>query len=185
MEATQTGFQAHLPAFDPVATRAWMRLIKAAGVSFLRHVALRVGLRVNPTGGVPEVVSTITARLEPATNTEDASVADNVAVVVPEVMPPPVADKPRVSNEVKADPKPEPARATEQPAASPSGGIELPFIRDPTYYPAKQLDVYPQPLNAIRLDYPESAASAKVDGRLLVLLLIDEFGGVNEASVVE
>jgi protein TonB len=185
MEATQTYFKAQLPAFDPVATRAWMRLIKAAGLSFLLHLALLLGLPVNPTGGIPQVVSTITARLEPATIAEDAPVADNVALIVPEVVPPPVTEKPRVSNEVKAEPKPEPARATEQPAASPSGGIEVPFIRDPTYYPAKQLDVYPQPLNAIRLDYPESAASAKVDGRLLVLLLIDEFGGVNEASIVE
>jgi protein TonB len=61
----------------------------------------------------------------------------------------------------------------------------VPFIRDPTYYPAKQLDVYPQPLNPIRLDYPESAAKSKLDGRVLVLLLIDEFGVVNDASVVE
>ncbi len=61
----------------------------------------------------------------------------------------------------------------------------MPFIRDPTYYPAKQLDVYPQPLTQIQLDYPASAASAKVDGRLSVLLLIDEFGVVNDASIVE
>jgi protein TonB len=185
MEATRTYFQAPMRAFDPVATRAWMRLIKAVGFSFLLHLALLLGLPVNPTGGIPQVVSTITARLEPASNAEDPPVAENVALAVPEVAPLPVPEKPRVSNEVKTEPKPEPVRVTEQPAASPSGGIELPFIRDPTYYPAKQLDVYPQPLNAIRLDYPESAASAKVDGRVLVLLLIDEFGGVNEASVVE
>ena len=59
------------------------------------------------------------------------------------------------------------------------------MFRDPTYYPAKQLDIYPQPVGQIRLDYPESAASAKVDGRLVVLLLIDEFGIVNDASIVE
>jgi len=40
-------------------------------------------------------------------------------------------------------------------------------------------------MGQIRLDYPESAASAKVDGRLVVLLLIDEFGMVNDASIVE
>src|SRR3982750_4904708 len=132
MEATETYFQASMPAFDPVATRAWMRLIKAVGFSFLLHLALLVGLPVNPTGGIPQVVSTITARLEPASNAEDAPLAENVALVVPEVAPLPVAEKPRVSNEVKTEPKPEPVRVTQQPAASPSGGIELPFIRDPT-----------------------------------------------------
>ena len=183
MEATQTYFQAQLPAFDPVATRAWMRLIKAVVLSFLLHLALLIGIPVNPTGGVPQMVTTITARLEPAT-ADSEPVADTVAVV-PDAAPAPNADKPQRATETKAVTKPEPVRAIEQPASSPSGGIEVPFIRDPTYYPAKQLDVYPQPLSQIRLDYPESAASAKVDGRLLVLLLIDEFGVVNDASVVE
>jgi protein TonB len=100
-------------------------------------------------------------------------------------MPAPRADNPPKPANAKAEAKTEPVRASEQPASAPSGGIEVPFIRDPTYYPAKQLDVYPQPLGQIRLDYPESAASAKVDGRLLVLLLIDEFGVVNDASIVE
>jgi protein TonB len=69
------------------------------------------------------------------------------------------------------------------PSPSASAGIDIPLIRDPTYYPAKQLDVYPQPLAEIRLQYPETAGRA--DGLLLMLLLIDEFGAVNEVSVIE
>lgn len=183
MDAAQTLFRVEMPAFDPVATRAWMRLIKAVVLSFLLHLALLVGIPVNPTGGVPDMVSTITARLEPA-GADSEPAADSVDVV-PEAMPAPRPDKPPKPADAIAETKADPVRASEQPPASPASGIEVPFIRDPTYYPAKQLDVYPQPLAQIRLDYPESAASAKVDGRLLVLLLIDEFGVVNDASVVE
>jgi len=184
MDAAETLFRVQMPAIDPVSTRAWMRLIKAVVLSFLLHLALLVGIPVNPTGGVPEMVSVITARLEPATADSEPAAAESVDVV-PDAMPAPRTDKPPKPADPKAETKAEPVRAIEQPPASPASGIEVPFIRDPTYYPAKQLDVYPQPLGQIRLDYPESAASAKVDGRLLVLLLIDEFGVVNDASVVE
>ncbi len=184
MDAAENLFRAQMPAFDPVSTRAWMRLIKAVVLSFLLHLALLVGIPVNPTGGVPQMVSTITARLEPA-SADSEPVTDSVVVVPEATTPAPRTDNPPEPAGAKAEAKTEPVRASEQPASAPSGGIEVPFIRDPTYYPAKQLDVYPQPLAQIRLDYPESAASAKVDGRLLVLLLIDEFGVVNDASIVE
>ncbi len=182
MDAADTLLPVRAPPFDAVATQAWLRLIKAAVLSFLLHLALLVGIPVNPTGGVPQMVSTITARLEPSEPAGEP-VAEILATM-PDSAPAPVADRPQKPAEAKAEARTEPARAKE-PASSPSAGIEVPFIRDPTYYPAKQLDVYPQPLAAIRLDYPESAANAKVDGRLVVLLLIDEFGVVNEASVVE
>ena len=185
MDAADTLLAVQAPTIDTVSTQAWMRLVKAVVLSFLLHLALLIGIPVNPTGGVPQLVSTITARLEPAAP-ESEPVAEILATVPDNTVtpPPPIAEKPQSPRDVKAEPKAEPARAKE-PASSPSAGFEVPFIRDPTYYPAKQLDVYPQPLAAIRLDYPESAANAKVDGRLVVLLLIDEFGVVNDASVVE
>jgi protein TonB len=182
MEAARPFFPLSAPAFDPVTTRAWMRLIKAFALSFLLHVALLIGMPVNPTGGVPQTVSTITARLEPATL--DTQVVANEVTVVPDSATAPVVEQPRKSTGTTTADKQEPLRV-EEAGPSPSTGIEVPFIRDPTYYPAKQLDIYPQPLGQIRLDYPESATSAKVDGRLLVLLLIDEFGMVNDASIVE
>jgi protein TonB len=185
MQAVQTWFPLETPAFDPATTKAWMRLIKAFTLSFLVHVMLLIGLPVNPTGGTAQTVSTITARLQPAiAETVESTPALSDVAPVPETAAVLLPEKPAKA----VDPKPaaisEPARPIEAPA-SPSSGIEVPFIRDPTYYPSKQLDVYPQPLDAIKLDYPESAASAKVDGRLLVLLLIDEFGMVNDASIVE
>ena len=180
MEAAAT-FAAPV-SFDGVSVQAWSRLLKAGAVSFLLHVVLLVGLPVNPTGGVPQVVSTITARLEPAA---EAPVPESAALIPdPALAPAPVADHPQKPAEPKTEARSEPPRAKE-PAASPSGGIEVPFIRDPTYYSVKQLDVLPQPLTQARLDYPESAVSARVDGRVLVLLLIDEFGTVNDVSVLE
>ena len=59
------------------------------------------------------------------------------------------------------------------------------MIRDPTYYAAKQLDVYPK---VVELNEPKctlAAVSDRVSGKLLILALIDEFGVVNEVSVVE
>ncbi len=182
MDATLTLFRVETPAFDPVTTRAWMRLIKAFTLSFLLHIALLVGLPVNPTGGVPQMVSTITARLEPVAVNTEAAAGD--VIVIPDSAPDPVVVIPSKSVDVKTADKPDQSRAKEA-GPSPSTGIEVPFIRDPTYYPAKQLDIYPQPLGQIRLDYPEAATSAKLDGRVLVLLLIDEFGMVNDASIVE
>ena len=60
-------------SFDAVSMQAWSRLLKAGAVSFLLHAVLLVGLPVNPTGGVPQVVSTITARLEPAAEADRKS----------------------------------------------------------------------------------------------------------------
>jgi periplasmic protein TonB len=184
MAAAPTGWPGfEPPTLDPAATQAWMRLVKAFGASFLLHVLLLVALPVNPTGGVPQMVSIITARLEPAAS-EPVVESPPVEPALREPMPAPAGEKPVPKAGSKPQAASEPPRPKEL-APTPSAGIELPFIRDPTYYTVKQLDVYPQPLGPIKLDYPDSAASARVDGHLLVLLLIDEFGIVNEASIVE
>jgi protein TonB len=167
-------------SLDAVSAQAWSRLLKACALSILLHVMLLVGIPVNPTGGARQAVATITARLEPAA-ADSVPAAESAAFITDPV---PAARNPQKSTDPKTETKFAPPRVKDA-AASSSGGIEVPFLRDPTYYPAKQLDVYPQPLTQIRLDYPDSAASAKVDGRVSVLLLIDEFGVVNDASVVE
>ena len=184
----------HYPAMlDAVSKQAWLRLCLASALSLLLHVTLLAGLPVNPTGGLPKIISMITARLEPAaTEYMDGEPAtmqgetpvESVAPVPAEPAAAAVADSKPTSAAPKAESRPEPQRAIEPPS-SPSAGIEVPFIRDPTYYTAKQLDVYPQPLTPIRLDYPDAAANARVDGRVTILLLIDEFGVVNDVSVAD
>ena len=95
MEAAGTLFRVPSMPSDADSTRAWMRLVKAVAASFLLHVALLVGIPVNPTGGVPQMVSTLTARLEPAAPPSEA-VPDSVALV-PDVAPDPKPEPPPVT----------------------------------------------------------------------------------------
>jgi periplasmic protein TonB len=161
----------------------WSRLLVACLLSLLLHLALLLGIPVNPTGGSPNTVATIYARLEPAADSKPAQDAAQAptektgAAANENAQPEPAA--------TKVEPKRESKPAATGLPSSPSGGVELPLTPDPTYYPAKQLDVYPHPLTPIKLNYPDSAAAQRIDGRLLLLLLIDESGVVNEASVVE
>lgn len=175
-----TAFAAASPDF--VAANAWPRLVAACLLSLMLHVIV-LGVPVNPTGGVPNVVSAIQARLEP-TVTEDGDVN-----VLPEEAAPLTAEAPVAATAEKTAPqKPqaEPlSKPTAAPASSPGSGIEVPLIRDPTYYPARQLDVYPQPVAMIQPKCPDTAVEQHINGRVQLLLLVDEFGIVNEASVVD
>ncbi len=161
----------------------WSRLLVACSLSLLLHLALLLGIPVNPTGGVPHVVPPIHARLEPAVSEPQPRKA---ALTPDETSDAPVrADARPVPVVSEAALKRESRQAAPEPASAPVAGIDRPVSRDPTYYPARQLDVYPQPLTPIKLSYPDGAAAQRLDGRLVLLLLIDEFGVVNAASVVE
>jgi protein TonB len=170
-------------SLDAVATRAWVRLVAACIYSGLLHFILLVVVPVIPPGGASNPIAMLTARLEPAVADSEPA-PEKPAPVAEPVERTKSAINPQKSTDSKIENRSDPPRAQE-PISPPGGGIEVPFMRDPTYYPAKQLDVYPRPLTQIQLDYPASAVMAKVDGRLMVLLLIDEFGVVNDASVVE
>ena len=166
------------------STNAWERLLIAAALSLFLHLAVLLGIPVNPTGGVPFLTSTINARLEPTPSETPAETA--VEPPSPEVIPDkstvtdPLADPVTKKEELKPEPKP----AAVAPASSPSAGIELPLIRDPTYYMPSQLDTIPT-LVFRSPDCPEAAAAQRINGQVRVLLLIDEFGVVNEASVID
>lgn len=180
-------------ALGAAARPGWPRLPVACALSLLVHMTLLAGIPVNPTGGLPNVVSMITARLEPA-----AAPAADVDTAMLESLPPTGSVSPLPAeipasalarnrqglSEPQTDARSESPRTTDAPS-SPSSGLDVPLIRDPTYYTVKQLDVYPQPLAPIRLDYPDAAANARIDGRLTVLLLIDEFGVVNDVAVTD
>lgn len=164
---------------------AWPRLLLACIFSVLLHLMI-LGVPVNPTGGVTQVISTIQARLEPAVDADgDSAPPPDEPAATPIAPQEPRTEKP-ATPEAQSKPAPKPI---EQPAAkapsSPSAGIEVPLIRDPVYYPVRQLDVYPQPVAMIQPKCPETAIAQKINGRVQLLVLIDEFGIVNEASIAE
>ena len=169
-------------ALGPVSGQVWRRLLLASVLSLLLHLALLLGIEVSPAGGGRGGASMLFARLEPAQDsTSAANLAQSVATENAVSSPADKLSQP-AAERVETRSKPQPALASSSAA---SGGIDLPFSRDPTYYPARQLDIYPLPLTQLKLDYPAAAADARADGRLLVLLLIDEFGVVKDASIVE
>lgn len=167
---------------DAVARSAWLRLLAACALSALLHLIV-LGVPVNPTGGIPNIVSTIQARLE-------AGATDDAAAIAVQENAPPEKPAPKVADGAEMPPPitPQPEAASKPaaaPAASPATGIDLPLIRDPVYYPARQLDVYPQPVVMIQPRCPDSAVAQRLNGRVQLLLLIDEFGLVNDASVID
>lgn len=175
-----TAWTMHAP--DNVES-AWPRLLRACVLSAMLHLML-LGVPVNPTGGMPNVISTMQARLEPLAPEDGDSAAPVEAL--PAVVQPPLNDAAEKAAPVKPEAAPAPvAKPAAKPAPAPAGGIEVPLIRDPTYYPARQLDVYPQPVVMIQPKCPPEAIAQRINGRVQLLLLIDEFGVVNEASVAD
>jgi protein TonB len=61
----------------------------------------------------------------------------------------------------------------------------MPLLSDPTWYPARQLDVYPKLIAPVQPRYPDEAARDNVAGVVTLLVMVDEDGLVREASVAE
>jgi TonB family protein len=104
----------------------------------------------------------------------------------------------RVPGEVGAQPATVPAarkfdaRASVRPATSasptPAPAPETPRAvqraSDPVYYAARDLDVYPVPLAPLQFRYPAHLSGERAGGEVLVRLLLDETGSVDEATVI-
>jgi protein TonB len=160
----------------------WTRLFVACALSAGLHAALLSSVPINPTGGALNVVTTITARLV-STVTEPAEQSEPPAApAVPE-------NPPALQLRDQAAAKPQEAKPVSKPAvspiATPSTGLDIPLIRDPVYYTPKELDAFPTALAPIQPACPESAAAQRVNGQVRLLVLIDEFGIVNDTSVLD
>lgn len=163
----------------PEARRVARRLAIAVGVSAWLHALLIVGLPVDPHGGGVGDAVVISARLVPGSAEPDSPLTD---------APPPrtVTDVPAVEPRPQQPAAPAREAGTQPPqVASARPGLDLPLARDPTYYPARLLDVYPTPLAEIRFSYPSSADADRASGLVRMQLLIDEAGLIDELTVVD
>jgi protein TonB len=153
--------------------------------SFVATLTGESGSRSRPAAHTPALI----ARLVPATP-DIEPFTRNLVPVTPET--------PRATR-VFSEPLP---RANPTPAAQPKStalrnrapdnadagthasnrGNALSEAPDPTYYAAKQLDVYPELSTPLRLG---TVASAIIEARALLLVLIDASGVVEDVSVVE
>lgn len=173
--------------FNPSSTRQGDldpagRLILMLVASLALHLALIFGIQVKaaPRAGKPQPILEVSIqRLAAATH---SAVPLEGVVVAEEGETRPA--------EAQADEKPEPLPSeSSSPVAEPASAllpaIDLPLIEDPTWYPAKQVDVHPRAINTIQPDYPATAVDREIEGSVVLLLLIDESGKVKEASVAE
>ncbi len=71
------------------------------------------------------------------------------------------------------------------PDASALPQVEMPVLTDPTWYPARQLDVLPRALSVVKPAWPAGADADASGGDVTLLLLVDETGQVHEVSVAE
>ena len=63
--------------------------------------------------------------------------------------------------------------------------VEMPLLADLTWYPARQLDIYPKLVSLVPPRYPARADAEGVKGSVTLLIHIDENGLARELSVVE
>ena len=105
----------------------------------------------------------------------------------PVVSAPPEAESltvkaPRIERRKAQEPRAAAVFVEGAPRPASAGPPEIP---DPTYYGARQLDVYPVLASTLRLGDREGAPTPAGLGRVLLLVLIDAEGLVNEVSVIE
>jgi protein TonB len=160
-----------------VSQAVFERLSVAVVLSITLHVYLIFGLALQPPHNPADHLSIINAQLlpEPAVTKRPAAQRERVVPVQPQVssLPEPIET---------------PVSAAQAPPAgdrSPEPEGSADSLPDPVHYAARDLDVYPQPLNRIDPVYPQTALAGEIGGSVTLLLLIDESGRVTDASVVD
>lgn len=158
------------------------RLSVAIALSAAVHALLISWISFRPGAGPRPRLSVIEARLASPelVARPPVSIAQTPAraPVVAQPLPPTPAQlqldttEPAAASPLVEDPLP-------QPSAQP---VSVP---DLVHYPARELDVYPQPLKPVSPVYPHQALAERIGGSVTLMLMIDEVGRVTEAAVVD
>jgi protein TonB len=164
-----------------VSQAAFARLSVAVVLSATLHLYLIYGLALRSTHSPAGRVSIINTRLLP----EPAAMKQStLAAPATRSRNPPA--QPQDSSLPEPIETPVPAAQTvpdEDRSLEPE--VSIAGLPDPVHYAARDLDVYPQPLNRIEPVYPQTALAGAIGGSVTLLLLIDESGRVTDASVVD
>src|SRR5687767_3187268 len=135
------------------------RLTIAAALSALAHVLVVASITPGGSGRPGAMLSSPASTLDVRLVFAEPE-APVMEPLPRETLPPP---PPRLA---RAEPRAAPPRAA-APAQAPAadGGAHVP---DPTYYGARQLDVYPMLATPIGREHLESAGAANASGRVLL-----------------
>jgi protein TonB len=166
------------PEQDEVPDAA-ARFALALAASLALHLAVAFGIQVKAAQPVERARAMIEVRVEGAAPQPKIKPLSRIEATADMAEKKPGEPKP--SEENPALPSPVPV----EPAPTILPTLEIPLLEDPTWYPVKQVDVHPAALYPIKPGYPVKAAEQGVEGNVVLLLLIDEAGGVKEASVAE
>ena len=155
-------------------------------ISLALHLVIIFGIQVGAVERAAAPRPVIEARLM----TAQALTESNMQVLVKAIDRPiksQVRDyEPPVETPVKeqAAAQPEHKPGMPEAAASPTM-IDAPLPPDLKYYPRSEVDEPATWLVKPMTEYPERAAKENISGEVAVLLMADEFGNVQEISVIE
>ena len=163
------------------------RLLLALVVSVALHLAFIFLVRVVPAKSSTAKNVVIEVRLEeasqPAVKAAISALTQKQTdnpLPTQELVPAKPAEPPKPVEQMQVSAA---ATQTEEKSALPS--MEVPLVEDPTFYPAKQIDVHPKVLAPVNPAIPDKAASDSLSGEVTLLLLIDEAGKVRDLAVVD
>jgi periplasmic protein TonB len=181
-------------SLDPSATPPrHARIAAALAVSLTIHVALLFLVRIMPAPRPAVQVKILQVelgeRIRPSSQIVGVVIDSPRAlrrvdrpILREPVESPPDPEQGNIPKTAPADidlPQPPPPKAPLLPT------LDMPLVDDPTYYTAKELDVFPQAAGAppaFNLDTPALAAA---EGYVVLNLRIEDSGLVSEVSVVE
>ena len=178
---------------EPTIPPRVRRTLAAVWISLGLHAAVVALVQVAPPGAMGSGGPIIEARLVSA----NAQSADSLAPI--EVPDQPIVLTPGALAEVQPVPQiaPQPAstqlEAAVQPAATPTGpepvsnpapAVAIISSVDLIYYGVRDVDVLPQALRAVQLDYPAEADRQRISGKLRLQLKIEADGQVSDVEVV-